>query len=129
MQTIDEVIQEYIRDRSKLDELRQNFKSIEKEIKSVLEAKSMWLRDRADELGVESFKTAHGTSFRIEKTRVTVSDWPTLLSFVKSTQNWQILEKRVAKVNTLDLLTEEKIEPSSIGLDLFVDVDMQVRKP
>jgi hypothetical protein len=126
---IDEVIKEFVGIRDRLDAKRKIFKAEEKADKEELEKLSMWLRDKADELGTNSFKTDYGTAYKSTKTYARVGSWDKVLDFIKSTDNWHMLEKRISKINTMEVIDTLGIEPSSIGVDLGADVDMLVRRP
>lgn len=127
--SVGEVIAKYLELRNELDDRRHEWQDFERDHKLHMERLSMWLRDRADELDVESFKTSSGTAYRSFKEYVRIADWDSFIKFVKKTDNFQMLEKRVAKRASLDLLTEEKMEASDIGLEYSADVDFLVRKP
>lgn len=127
--SIDKVIAAYLKLRNELETTRKQYQDYEREHKEKMERLSMWLRDRADELGVESFKTEAGTAYKSIKTYARVSNWDQILEFIKSTDNWQMLEKRIAKRATIEVINELDIDPSDIGVEYGADVDFLVRKP
>jgi hypothetical protein len=128
--SIDEAIKAYVDTRDQLRARQHEFKVEEEGLKTVLEQISMWLRDKADELGVDSFKSnMYGTAFRSVKTsyRVATGQWDTFIGWVKETGNFQCLEKRVAKLATAEIYKDTgKVPP---GLDYIVEVEMDVRRP
>ena len=114
------------------DELRakqQAFKLEEDAMKLRMEQISMWLRDKADELGVDSFKTQFGTAYRSVKTsyRVATGGWDAFIGWVKETGNFQCLEKRVAKLATKEIHDDTGAIPP--GLDYVAEVEFDVRRP
>lgn len=128
--SIDEAIKAYVDTRDQLRARQHEFKVEEEGLKTVLEQISMWLRDKADELGVDSFKSnMYGTAFRSVKTsyRVATGQWDTFIGWVKETGNFQCLEKRVAKLATAEIYKETGHVPP--GLDYIVEVEMDVRRP
>jgi translation initiation factor 2 beta subunit (eIF-2beta)/eIF-5 len=128
--SIDEAIKAYVDTRDQLRARQHEFKIEEEGLKTVLEQISMWLRDKADELGVDSFKSnQYGTAFRSIKTsyRVATGQWDTFIGWVKETGNFQCLEKRVAKLATAEIYKETGVVPP--GLDHIVEVEMDVRRP
>jgi len=128
--SIDEAIKAYVETRDELRARQHAFNEEERALKSVLEQISMWLRDKADELGVDSFKSnLYGTAFRSIKTsyRVATGGWDDFLSWVKDTGNFQCLEKRVAKLATKEIHDSTGVIPP--GLDYTAEVEMDVRRP
>lgn len=132
--TMDEVINRYLKIRDDLTVKRREFQEYETEAKSKMERLSMWLRDRGDEQGVDSFNTKSGTAYRQEKKYVRVGDWEKTLAFIIATENWQMLEKRLGKLATLEVLEEqfgddETFNPQDLGIDYGAEVEFTVRKP
>jgi len=132
--TLDEVINRYLQIRDDLTEKRREFTKYETDAKSKMERLSMWLRDRGDEQGVDSFNTKSGTAYRQEKTYVRVGDWEKAFQFIIETKNWQMLEKRLAKLATLEVLDQlfeddQAFNAADLGIDYSAEVEFTVRKP
>ena len=127
--SIDEAIEAYVNTRDELRAKQQAFKLEEDAMKVRMEQISMWLRDKADELGVDSFKTQFGTAYRSVKTsyRVATGGWDSFIGWVKETGNFQCLEKRVAKLATKEIHDDTGAIPP--GLDYVAEVEFDVRRP
>ena len=127
--SIDEAIEAYVNTRDDLRAKQQAFKLEEDAMKLRMEQISMWLRDKADELGVDSFKTQFGTAYRSVKTsyRVATGGWDAFIGWVKETGNFQCLEKRVAKLATKEIHDDTGEIPP--GLDYVAEVEFDVRRP
>ena len=127
--SIDEAIEAYVNTRDGLRAKQQAFKLEEDAMKLRMEQISMWLRDKADELGVDSFKTQFGTAYRSVKTsyRVATGGWDNFIGWVKETGNFQCLEKRVAKLATKEIHDDTGAIPP--GLDYVAEVEFDVRRP
>ena len=127
--SIDEAIEAYVNTRDELRAKQQAFKLEEDAMKLRMEQISMWLRDKADELGVDSFKTQFGTAYRSVKTsyRVATGGWDNFIGWVKETGNFQCLEKRVAKLATKEIHDDTGAIPP--GLDYVAEVEFDVRRP
>ncbi len=124
--TVDEVVEKYVKIRDELREMQKSWKAIEEESKGKLDKLSMWLRTRADELGVESFKTIHGTAYKSLKESYRVGDWEKFIEFVKETDNFQLLEKRVAKNAAKEVHKIDAAVPP--GIDYFAEIEFLVRR-
>ena len=127
--SIDEAIEAYVSTRDELRAKQQAFKLEEDSMKARMEQISMWLRDKADELGVDSFKTQFGTAYRSVKTsyRVATGGWDSFIGWVKETGNFQCLEKRVAKLATKEIHDDTGEIPP--GLDYVAEVEFDVCRP
>lgn len=124
---IDELVREYIRTHDLLDIKRREFHELETSLKDILARFSMVLRTRADELGVDSFTVRGvGTAYRNVKTSYTVGDWDSFISYVSSTSNWQLLEKRVAKRAAVEIHNESGKPPP--GVQYSAEVTFNVRR-
>lgn len=130
MATIEQVIDKYVELRDELDVRRKEFNAFEEATKSKLDRLEMFLRERADEQGVDGFKTSAGTAYRKKKETFRVGSWPEILEFIQRTGNWQMLEKRIAKLATKDiwdeLVTHGELIP---GVDYQTEVVFEVRRP
>jgi len=126
---INEAIAEYVKVRDELAVERKKFNEYEAVHKMYLEKISMWLRDKADDLGVDNFKTQSGTAFRTVKTsyRVAGAGWDEFIAWIQETGNFQCLEKRVAKNATKEIHDETGAVPP--GIEYHADVEFDVRRP
>lgn len=126
-QNVGAAIEKYVDRRDYLRELHRNNEAKEAAIKDELEAISMWLREKADEMGVDSFKTPFGTAYRSLKESYRIEDWDSFIEFIKSTDNYQLLEKRVAKNAAREIHKADGEVPP--GLDYVTEVEFNVMRP
>lgn len=125
--SVDEAIEKYVELRDFMSAETKKYNELEAGIKGELEKISMWLRDKGDALGVDSFKTNHGTAFRTVKTSYRVGTWDEFISWIKSTGNFQCLEKRAAKLAVKEIHDVTGVVPP--GLDYSAEVEFSVRRP
>lgn len=125
--TIDEAIGVYVDVRDELRRHQKKAKEREEELKAFMDKISMWLRDKADEVGVDSFKTKHGTAYRAEKKSYRVADWDAMVAYIKETDNFQLLEKRVAKRACEEIHRLDGDVPP--GIEFSIEVEMNVLRP
>jgi phage regulator Rha-like protein len=112
--------------RDNLTERRREFDEYERMAKDNMSKISMQLRDIADEIGVDSFKTPAGTAYRQIKESYRVGNWDSILEFMKETGNWQMLEKRVAKLATKEI--HQQLGELPPGVEYNCEVEFIVRK-
>jgi hypothetical protein len=96
--TVDEVIAAYVKLRTKKDAIEAEAKDRVKGVKEKLEQLEAWLKEKADEQGVTSFKTKHGTAFLTTTDYANVGDWDAVLEFVRENEAFDMLEKRISKI-------------------------------
>lgn len=127
MAKVDVVVKRFVELRSELDEKRREFKDFEKEVKFKLDRLTMWLQQKAKKDGVNSFATDYGTAYKKMKTYVRVGNWDDILNFIKETGNWQMLEKRIGKLSTIEIMEDTGVIPP--GVEYVEEIDFQVNKP
>ncbi len=125
--TVDEAVKTYIERRDALREFQHDAKWREMEMKEELERISMWLRDKADALGVDNFKTPHGTAYRNTKTNYVIEDWESFIQYILNTGYVQLLQKRVSVAAAREL--EEELKEIPLGLTKEIEVEFNVLRP
>ena len=126
-QTVDQVIEAYLKYRNKKEALEAEIKDQVKELKDKMAKLEAWIKTKADAEGVTSFKTAHGTAFVTTNDYANVADWDAVLAFVKENEAYDMLEKRVSKNAVRGYIDEHKTVPS--GVNYGTRIDVNVRKP
>ena len=125
--SISEAVSNYVELRDMLGLDRKAWEDHEKDVKSEMEKISMYLRDRGDELGVDSFNTPYGTAYRNIKESFRIESWDSYAAWLLKTGNLQCLEKRPAKLAVREIFEESGELPP--GLIQYVEVEFNVRRP
>ena len=125
--TVDKVIKKYMALRTEKDRVEAAAKAEVAEIKKTLDKLEAWLMKKADEDGVTSFKTDHGTAFLSTTDFAGVEDWNAVLQFVLENGAWDMLQKSVSKVAVRGYLEEHKEVPP--GIKYGTKLDINIRKP
>jgi hypothetical protein len=125
--TINDVIRTYMKLRNHKAEVEAQYKSQLDAIKTKMEKLEAWVKVRADEDGVTSFKTEFGTAFLTTVDYASVADWDSLLNFVVSNGTFDMFEKRVAKTAVRAWIDEHKIVPP--GVNYGTRLEVNIRKP
>lgn len=125
--TVDKVVAGYIT-------LRQQKQTIEREaeekvnaIKANMVKIEAWLLAKANEQGVTSFKTQHGTAFVTTTDFANVADWDAMLSYVKDNEAYDLLEKRVSKTAVRGYIESRGAVPA--GVNYGTKLEVNIRKP
>lgn len=125
--TVDKVIKKYMALRTEKERVEAAAKAEVAEIKKTLDKLEAWLMKKADEDGVTSFKTDHGTAFLSTTDFAGVEDWNAVLQFVQENDAWDMLQKSVSKVAVRGYLEEHKEVPP--GIKYGTKLDINIRKP
>jgi len=125
--SIGQIIEEFAALRDHLAAERKKFKELEANLKADLEALEVRILEEQRKLGLTSLSTKYYTAFQTTKESVKVGNWDSFIHFVADTHNFQLLEKRCAKLACLEQF-KDGVQPHDIGLDYEKEVVVQVRK-
>ena len=86
-----------------------------------------WIKTQADEQGVTSFRTEHGTAFLTTSDYANVADWDSVLRYIQKHEAFDLLEKRVSKMAVRGYIDLHKSVPP--GVNYGTAISVSVRKP
>jgi hypothetical protein len=125
---VDDAIEAFVEMRNVKRKFDKEAKEKSAEMEFFLDSISMWLRDKADAIGVDSFVSKQfGTAYRNTKKSYRVEDWDAFIEYIKETDNFQLLERRVAKKAAAEIHAEERAIPP--GLLYVEEVEFNVLSP
>lgn len=100
---MEEFVQAYVALRDARDDVKERHKAELAEITSALEDLELVLMSKLNELGVESVRTASGTVYKSKWTSVKVDDFEAVVNFIKESDRFDLLERRVNKTVALEI--------------------------
>lgn len=124
---IGEAVEDYVTRRDNLRAWKKEVDEEEARQKQEMTEIESFLLSKADELGVDSFKTPYGTAYKSVKDHYRIGDWSTFVEYVKTTGNYQLFEKRVAKLAAKEIHQTDGELPA--GLDYFSEYVIGVLRP
>jgi len=124
---VEAVIGKYIKLRNKKTQLEKDTEAAVELIKKNMALLEAWIKDKADEQGVTSFKTPMGTAFMVTNDFASVADWDAMVKFIKDNDAYDMLEKRVSKTAVRGYIEANKTVPPGVSYGTRLDVN--VRKP
>jgi len=124
--TADLVIAKYVETRDLIAEKKKAFDAEVADLKALQEKREAWLKGKLDEMGVESFKSAHGTCYVAMKDSATVADWENFKEWVIINEEWDFLEHRVSKTAVKQRLDDGQVPPPGVNYTTIKQV--QVRR-
>tara|TARA_R100001460_G_scaffold80687_1_gene121648 strand:- start:643 stop:1050 length:408 start_codon:yes stop_codon:yes gene_type:complete len=124
---INKVIDTYLKLRGDKETVEAEAKEKVSKIKEQMSKIEAYIKEQADEQGVDSFKTGNGTAFLTTTDFAQVADWDATLEFIKDNEAYDLLEKRVSKKAVRGYIEEQKEVPS--GINYGTRIDVNVRRP
>jgi len=106
MENVDTLVGTYVKCRDSLTVERKKFKALEKHHKESMDAIANKILQMADEQGVESFATTHGTAFKKKKDFIKVDNWALTLDYLMDNNLTHMLTKSVAKAAAKEYMGE-----------------------
>lgn len=122
---VGQVVAAYLKLRNQKAAIEAETKDRVKEIKAKMEKLEAWIKTQADEQGVKSFKTEHGTAFLTTTDYANVADWDAVLDFIKTNESYEMLEKRVSKTAVRDYMNENKAVPPGVNYGTKLEVNFR----
>jgi hypothetical protein len=124
---ISKVIDTYLKLRGDKETIEAEAKEKVSKIKEQMSKIEAYIKEQADEQGVDSFKTGSGTAFLTTTDFAQVADWDATLEFIKDNEAYDLLEKRVSKRAVRGYIEEQKEVPA--GINYGTRIDVNVRRP
>lgn len=125
--TIEQAISAYVKLREKKAQIEAKAKADTKPVVDTMDKIEAYLKEQADLLGVQSFKTDSGTAFLTTSERANVANWDEVLKFILENEAFDMLEKRVNKTAVREYLSANQAVPP--GVNYGTSIEVSVRKP
>ncbi|RKY42304.1 MAG: hypothetical protein DRP85_03195 [Candidatus Makaraimicrobium thalassicum] len=125
--TVADMIDLYVTIRNEISMKKKLFTEFEKEAKKELAVIELDLLEKARDMGVQSFKTEHGTAFQTVKKYTSVTDREKLIEYVESTQDYTVFTNNISKAHIINLM-DDGLDPADIGIAYSEEQVIQFRK-
>lgn len=125
--TVGDVIRTYMTLRHQKDSIEAEVKDRVSAIKAKLDKLEAFIKTQMDEQGLTSFKSESGTAFLTTTDYANVADWDATLTFIRDTESYDMLEKRVSKIAVRSYIEETKTVPP--GINYGTKLEVNIRKP
>ena len=90
-------VERYLQVRKQLDDLDREYKAAKAPLNEKLAVLENWITAKAQEDGLETIKTPHGTGYWSTHNTATVASREELFSFCKEHDAWDLVESRASK--------------------------------
>lgn len=125
--TIDQVISKYMQLRDEKQAIVAEAKAATDALDTKMTKLEQYIKVRAQQDGVTSFKTSHGTAFLTTVDFANVADWDAVLGFIKDNDAYDMLQRRVSKDAVRGYIDANKEVPP--GINYGTKLEVNVRKP
>lgn len=95
--TYETAIAHYMDTKDEIASIAQRAKTEQTPLKEKLAALETWITREAEKDGLSNIKTKRGTGYWSETARASVSDSAVFFDYVKESERWELMEKRVSK--------------------------------
>jgi len=124
---IDDVIRTYVKLRDQKAAVEGEVKERVDQIKGKMAKLEAYLKEQMDAQGLTQFKSDHGTAFLTTTDFANVANWDEVLQFIKDTEAYDMLEKRISKTAVRGYMDQHKKVPP--GITYGTKLDVNIRKP
>lgn len=119
------VVQQYIELRDRVQAEKDEMEKRVAPMKAAMEKIEGVMSGLLERQGLSSMSTPAGTVVRSKWTKTVIQDWDALTKYIKDNDRFDLLEKRVAKINALDVINEEGGLP---GVGVETGYNVQIRR-
>lgn len=124
---VDEVMEKYILMRDKRADLKKAFEEKDSKLKGLQELAEAWLLNQMNLVGVDQFKSAHGTAYKATKFQASMSDTGLFKTWAKEHDEMELIQNRLATQNLQRWmeLHQGKLPP---GVSVSSEVTVNIRR-
>lgn len=119
--SVDSVVARIMELRAQKEELKRKYDESVAGIEAMITNGENWLLAQLQTLGVDSFKTQHGTVYKQLKQRSSTPDWGAFSEWVARTNNVDLLQHRINESNLKAYLEQSGgALPPGVSVEKFV---------
>jgi hypothetical protein len=124
---LSEAVSLYIQLRDKKAQLKADYELLVAPVQQKMDALEAKLLEVFNQTGMDSVKTEHGTAYSTVRVTATVADRSAFMDFVKTNDEWDLLEVRAAKaaVEQFREMNDNQLPP---GLNLREERVVNIRR-
>jgi len=124
---LDTIISGVITIRDQISELKKQHKDALAPWEEKLAKLEAYLQNQLQTQGMTSFAVKGvGTAYLSNSTSCTVEDWDATLAWIKSTEAWEFLERRVSKTVVQEYMESQGETPP--GVNVRTEVEVRIRR-
>jgi hypothetical protein len=125
--TYDKVVKTFVKIRDARAAAAAEFKAKDDELKAQMDRLEMFMLQQMQDIGIESFKTAAGTAYKVETMVPGSNDWDAFYKWVHETGNAEFFFKRIRKEAVQEYMDSHNGETPP-GVTVFSKFGVTVRR-
>ncbi len=111
----DVAVERYLQVRSEIESREREFKSVKAKLMEKLVAVENWITAKAQEDGLETVKTPHGTGYWSTHHTATVGSREEFFNFCKEHDAWDMVESRASKTGAKSYIEANGAPPPGVN--------------
>jgi hypothetical protein len=111
----DTAVERYLQVRKQLDDMEREFKAAKAPLTEKLTVLENWITAKAQEDGLETIKTPHGTGYWSTHNTATVASREELFRFCKEHDAWDLVESRASKTGVKSYIEAHGAPPPGVN--------------
>jgi hypothetical protein len=111
----DVAVERYLQVRSEIESREREFKSVKAKLMEKLVAVENWITAKAQEDGLETVKTPHGTGYWSTHHTATVGSREEFFNFCKEHDAWDMVESRASKTGVKSYIEANGAPPPGVN--------------
>jgi hypothetical protein len=111
----DVAVERYLQVRSEIESREREFKSVKAKLTEKLVAVENWITAKAQEDGLETVKTPHGTGYWSTHHTATVGSREEFFNFCKEHDAWDMVESRASKTGVKSYIEANGAPPPGVN--------------
>ena len=111
----DVAVERYLQVRSEIESREREFKSVKAKLMEKLVAVENWITAMAQEDGLETVKTPHGTGYWSTHHTATVGSREEFFNFCKEHDAWDMVESRASKTGVKSYIEANGAPPPGVN--------------
>lgn len=111
----DMAVEKYLQVRKQLDDMDREYKQSKAPLMEKLAALENWITAKAQEDGLETIKTPHGTGYWSTHNTATVASREELFAYCKEHEAWDLVESRASKTGVKSFIEAHGAPPPGVN--------------
>jgi len=111
----DVAVERYLQVRAEIEARERDFKSVKAKLMEKLVAVENWITAKAQEDGLETVKTPHGTGYWSTHHTATVGSREEFFNFCKEHDAWDMVESRASKTGVKSYIEANGAPPPGVN--------------
>jgi hypothetical protein len=123
--TVAKRVEQYVKVRDRIAEMK---KAYEASIEPLVEVQNMltgWMQNFLEQAGADNIKTEHGTCYTTTKYTASLADPEAFMQFVKSTNSFDLLDRKANVTAVKDYVAEKGGLPPGVNMSAIKTIGVR----